>query len=314
MSIEKLSYSIARLDSDNIADLAQLRSEVYGTAPGKDYFPRKYNTAYTGVEHIGFIAYDERRRPAAFYGVIPCFIQYGQTIILAAQSADAMTHPQYQHKGLFLRLVLMTYELCRESGIRLVFGFPNQQSYPGLIRLGWQKTETMEYFSIDAGGLPMESFAKKTGLGPFFFQKYVRATIKKDLLAEKGLPNSIIADGYAGVYRSDDYLEYKSYHPTMVIRAGEAKAWIRFHNGLIIGDMEGVNEQNFMQAIERIKKIACRSGVCQVLFHSSPGTALHGLFSARYKAIPSFPVLLFDLGSSVPPEKIKFTFADIDIF
>src|SRR5678815_258028 len=86
-------YKIARLDAVRLADLAHLHRTVYGVTPEKDHFQRKYETHYTGIENIGFMAYDATDRPVAFYGVIPCFIRCGSQIVLAAQSADTMTHP-----------------------------------------------------------------------------------------------------------------------------------------------------------------------------------------------------------------------------
>jgi len=42
--------------------------------------------------------------------------------------------------GLFLQLARLTMTACRQSGIRLLFGFPNQYSLPGFLeKLGWRK-------------------------------------------------------------------------------------------------------------------------------------------------------------------------------
>src|SRR5262245_14588136 len=91
-------YQVARLSRENLKDLERLHFEVYGIAVAADFFLRKYDTAYTGVEWVGFIAYDGDEGPVAYYGVIPCFIQSKSRIILAAQSADTMTHPLHRRK------------------------------------------------------------------------------------------------------------------------------------------------------------------------------------------------------------------------
>jgi hypothetical protein len=131
---------------------------------------------------------------------------------------------------------------------------------------------------------------------------------------EKGFPHCAEAADVAMVYRNDDYLEYKTYSKTEVIRAGEANIWISRKYGLAVGDIQGVNEINFSDTLEQLKKIARRIGINQIQFHCSPGIRLHELFSAYSTASPSYPALFQDFGSSVLPEKIKFTFADIDIF
>ena len=149
-------YNIVRLDKDNLKDLAFLHSEVYGIKMNKDYFFKKYNTAYTGVEYIGFLAYSKNNFPVAFYGVIPCFLTYENKTILAAQSADTMTHPGYRFKGMFVDLSRRTFDLCKENRIQTVFGFPNQNSYHGAIhKLGWIETEIMQCFIISVSTIPL---------------------------------------------------------------------------------------------------------------------------------------------------------------
>ncbi|HEY1164660.1 MAG TPA: hypothetical protein VGE90_05815, partial [Chitinophaga sp.] len=92
-------YKIVRLDNDNLADLEQLYEAVYGRRVRAGFYKDKYNTAYTGISCIGYIAYRLQNEPVAYYGVIPCFISHAGGRILAAQSADTMTHPGHRYKG-----------------------------------------------------------------------------------------------------------------------------------------------------------------------------------------------------------------------
>src|ERR1044072_3132440 len=117
-------YCIVRLDESKLPDLAFLHKAVYGNEKSLDYWKKKYDTKYTGVEYIGFVAYNNENIPVAYYGVLPCFIQEKDNIILAAQSGDTMTHPQYRYKGMFVELSNITFDLCKQQEIRLVFGFP----------------------------------------------------------------------------------------------------------------------------------------------------------------------------------------------
>src|SRR3954451_14581346 len=138
------NVKIERLDFSRLKDLEALHKAVYGCLPPNNYFQKKYDTSYTGTSYIGYIAYNKEKFPIAYYGVMPCHIQYKNEIILSAQSGDTMTHPMYRYKGMFVELSRMTFELCKASGIKIVFGFPNQNSYHGAIhKLGWTMTEQM---------------------------------------------------------------------------------------------------------------------------------------------------------------------------
>ena len=305
-------YSIVRLSKSNLKDLARLHSVVYAPVAA-DHYVKKYDTAYTGVEYVGFIAYNEEI-PIAFYGVIPCFIQSANEIILAAQSADTMTHPGYRMKGMFMELSNKTFELCRQLGIRLVFGFPNQNSYHGAIKLGWKQTGIMECFMIPIQTLPLKSFSKNNNFFKKIYASYIDFILKEKRTDSNGVLNSVQKDGFAGVFRRKEYLRHKKYSDTIVIAIEDAKLWLNFKNDLVIGDIEGITKESFTLVMKELKSLARKLGIRQIQFHTSIGTNLHKLFSASYKSTPSFPVLFQDFGSPVVLETIKFTFADIDIF
>jgi Acetyltransferase (GNAT) domain len=312
---ENSGYSIVRLNKNNLVDVAKLHTAVYGTAAAVDYFVKKYDTSYTGVEDVGFIAYNNDNLPVAYYGVIPCFIQHGKNIILAAQSADTMTHPRHRYKGMFVELANLTYALGEKLGIRLIVGFPNQNSYhAGVKKLGFTMLHTMSYFTIDINGLAFESLSKKNWLFKKLYQRFRQSVLKKYITPSNGVISSAVQDGFAVLYRSSAYLNYKTYGPTTTIRIDDVTIWISNKDGLLIGDMAGINDINFPVVINQLKRIAKRLGVRQIRFHCSPDTSLHRLFSEICQANPSFPVLFRDFESAIPLEKIKFTFADIDIF
>ena len=314
-SIEHKEYSIVRLNKDNLEEVAKLHAAVYSSVPASGYFSKKYNTAYTGIEYTGFIAYNCENIAVAFYAVIPCFIQYGKEIMLAAQSADTMTHPQYRYKGMFVELSNLTFELCRKLGIHLIFGFPNQNSYHGAVnKLGWKMTHRLDYFSIPVKGLRLESICSKFTFLKKLYGLYRQSVLKKYINPGKEVKSSAQEEGFATVYRSKDYFQYKAYSQSQVIRLDSTSIWIKGKYGLMIGDIEGLNEKNFTTVLETLIGIARKLGVKQVQFHCSPGIQLHSLFSAYCEPSPSYPALFQDFGSPILPEKIKFTFADIDIF
>jgi GNAT superfamily N-acetyltransferase len=58
---------------------------------------------------------------------------------------DTMTHPDFRGRGVFVALARACIEIAAARGIRVLYGFPNDQSYPGFVRrLEWG----------DTGGIP----------------------------------------------------------------------------------------------------------------------------------------------------------------
>jgi hypothetical protein len=303
---EQNEYYIERFNKNKIKDLEELFIAVYKKKSAENYFSKKYDTAFTGVSYIGYIAYKEKT-PIGFYGVIPCFVQYENEIILAAQSADTMTHPEHRYKSLFSELSKMCFDLCKENGINLIFGFPNQNSYHGAIKLGWQLSEVMECFQINMQQKTYKRILNKIDKGN------TNRVLKKYVTDEKGLMNSVIKDGFSGVYRDENYLQYKTYSKTYVLKIGKAKIWISVGGSLTIGDML-CNEIDFENTINTIKKIAGNLGIRVIYFHACKSTSLYKLFSDKFQSTPSFPALFQNFTTYIDVKKIKFTFADIDIF
>jgi GNAT superfamily N-acetyltransferase len=300
-------FFVERLTGYNLADLGRLHKEVYGSPRPDNYFEKKYDTLITGIEKTGFIAYDHDHFPVGYFGVIPCLMQSGDQLILTAQAADAMTHPRFRKEGIFTRLSEMCFDLCRSLGIKLLFGFPNQNSYPVMVRsLGWQEAGKMDRFTIGTGVSWNWIFARKSATR----QQQILDPL---IMAEPMIGNSAVGQGYAGIYRDKNYMSYKNYSDNYVINMQSARAWIRTGGELTIGDIvfkEGGSDRFFGE----IKKLARELGIPKISFQVSRGCELHKLFAAKFKPIPSFPVLLKDFDSGLSPDSIKFSFADIDIF
>ena len=295
ITIHDTTLQIHRLDARRVKDLELLHTAVYGQPPEKGMYPKKYDTAFTGQAYLGFIAYASDGTPAAYYGVIPCFISYGDKTLLAAQSADTMTHPLHRKKGLFILLARQTYDLCRQVGVRLLFGFPNQNSYHTFVNsLGWTATDRMDLFI-----LPVRYAL------PF--------SVIRNSHAQTGIPNSVQNEGFGGVHRDEAYLRYKTYRPSVVKKAGGACVWFRAGASLLVGDVTFKPEQwdaMIAALMKRARLLASKS----ISFQACPGTLLHTQLFQRYTPQPSFPIITMDLDAGIPMGQLKFTFADIDIF
>jgi predicted N-acetyltransferase YhbS len=75
---------------------------------------------------------------AAHYAVTPIALRIGGQDWVAALSGTTMTHPDYRGQRLFPKLAQITYDQMAQSGMAMVWGFPNLFSHRGLIRdLGW---------------------------------------------------------------------------------------------------------------------------------------------------------------------------------
>ncbi|WP_428663333.1 GNAT family N-acetyltransferase [Runella sp.] len=304
-------YRIERLTIERLKDVRRLHYVLYGKKVSDRFWRRKYDTAYTEHIYIGFLAYNQANEPVGHYSVLPCFLQYNGQPVLAAQSVDTMTHPEHQKKGLFFTLATLTFELCIEEGIRLVFGFPNQNSLPGFVKLGWIKAGQLERFTIPVTTFPLERIVNKALVMRKIYNIYTNLMLKKYRLPKAfNLP---ISENYNGVLRDTYYFRYKTYSNTYTISVGNAFIWCKIHNGFVIGDMTGF-EPDFDQILVPLKKLSAKLGLRQLHFQVSKQTTLYALLKKYSESMPSFQIMIKDLGSGIAPGELAFVFADIDIF
>lgn len=73
-------------------------------------------------------------RCAGSYSLAPTQMNIGGRIVAGAQSLDTMTHPEFRGQGLFVKLADHCYQQAVAEGCAMVYGFPNENSYPGFTR------------------------------------------------------------------------------------------------------------------------------------------------------------------------------------
>lgn len=123
----------------------EIMQACFGRRPDAAYYPWKYRENPAG-ELIAFEAIHEGR-VAGFYGVIPWYFDVKGERQTFYQSMDTMTHPDYQRRGLFVRLANLTYEeLARRMPDHVIVGIPGATSYPGFVqKLGWLSPFRFKY-------------------------------------------------------------------------------------------------------------------------------------------------------------------------
>ena len=296
-------YHIQRISFDRLKDLIPLYADAFNKMAKLEYFQNKFATKVFGAEYIGYIAYAENETPAAYYGLFPCLAELDGRTILSATSGDTMTHSAHRGKGLFMQLAERTYALAKESGIKFAFGFPNQDSLKGSIKLGWEyKGEHLRFFSVKVNTLPFAKLAKKlnlqnrkTSLGVYF-------------------PNSLREDGGA-VIHNNDFFAYKSYSPKYVEEIGGSRVWMKVDGALKVGDVERNAAFDAEKFLEELKRYAFKRGITEIQFMVSNDTWLEKKLSAILPGMDAFPVGHFHFDTAgLDLSKMKYGMGDLDTF
>jgi hypothetical protein len=278
----------------------------------KDFFKRKFNTNKFGLEDVGFLALSSENKPAAYYGVFPCVMNYNGKDILVAQSGDTMTHTQHRGKGLFIKLAQKTYEFAKENGVRFVFGFPNQNSYPGFVnKLNWTHTEDLNVFKIKVTTLPIAKVAK---IMSFFSKVYSGYTSLFYKVTSEGFENSVLAQGFNGLNHNKNFFDYKTYYPHQIVTVANRKVILKYDGKIWIGDIEFSKEEEYLKVINVLKRKAFLTGATEIIIHTSEGTALSNLLVKLDVTASKLPVGYLKFDEDFDFNKIKYNSFDLDTY
>lgn len=309
-------YKFERLTDTNLKDLLFLYKTAFNENESLGFLQKKYDTAYTGVKHVGYIAYSKQdNSPAAYYGVFPVKLIFEKKSLLAAQSGDTMTHPDHRGKGLFVTLAKMTYELAQQLGVEFVFGFPNDNSYPGFVKkLNWDHYSNVNHYKIKASAIPLDKLVKK-----FSFLKPIHKLLlagKSSVASELQFENSLGLQNsqYGMVSHDSHFFKYKTYYPSFVIELAGVKCWVKIDGRLWVGDIEFCDEQKFDQVIEALISYAKKKFCASVQFSFFEGSSYDLWMKKKYASHSTIAVGAVNLSMKYDPTRFAYQAGDFDTY
>ena len=136
-------------DESKLHDAYAVFKEVFQSDMSYETFVHKHveNPEYMG--ELANLVYYENGLAKGTNSFMGQMFLYGQEEIFALQSCDTAVLPETRGKGVFSSLIRQALETVRENKIPFLFGLPNQNSYPGFVKLGLLEVGRFSsYFAI----------------------------------------------------------------------------------------------------------------------------------------------------------------------
>lgn len=138
-------WTIREATKADLPALGVLFSESFGFGRDPEHAAWKFFDNPVGRPLL--VVAESGERLVGQYALWPVALRVGGEVVLGAQSLDTMTHPEFRGQGMFPRLAAACYEMAAEQGIRVLYGFPNANSYSGFVRkLNWDHTGDVPFF------------------------------------------------------------------------------------------------------------------------------------------------------------------------
>lgn len=311
-------YTSERISANTYHDFKKLFRLSFGTEIPMQRIRAKFDTSAFGAQDAGMLARDEEGEPAAYYGVFPVTIFYAGKDVLAAQSGDTMTAPAHRKQGLFVRLAEETYALARELGIRMVFGFPNENSYPGFKnKLEWIFTGYMQRFHFSVSTIPLCEASAKIRIIKPLYDRFASLRIRKYALSFGEIPydafNAMEVKGY--VKKDPTFFAYKLRDASLhVIRAGGFYILLKADTHLRIGAVAKFERARTAEFLAVIRKLAKRMLCRKVEISLSTNHWLFPLLQEHLEPVQSLPIGFYIIDKEIGPGEFAFSGGDFDTF
>ncbi len=307
-------YRFEKLSDTNLKDLIFLYRHAFNEKENLKFLQKKYNTSAFGLKNIGYIAYSSSNEPAAYYGVFPIKAQINNKEILVSQSGDTMTHPDHRGKGLFITLAKMTYELAKKEGVEFIFGFPNENSYPGFVKkLDWDHYSNVNHYQIKTGGLPLEKVAKKFKMFSGTYSSLVSGKLK---YINSPFPNSLNSQtqDHGNILHDKNFFDYKTYYKSGVIEMNGVKCWIKVDGRLWVGDIEFCERNEFYETVNGLITLSKKLPCSTIQFSVFENSLYDQWLKEKYPVHSKNAVGCMNLSGNYKPEQFAYQALDFDTF
>ncbi len=313
---ENEEYRFERLQPKHYNDLVYISKSAFNIDPGIDYFINKNKTESFGEPNLGYVAYHKQtNEPSAFYGVYAHPYIYNNQHYYVVQSGDTMTHKNHGGKGLFTLLGKLTYKLAQEKGVQMVYGFPNDNSYPGFTKkLLWTHRDNISVYKFKVFTFPLLKIAKKVKFFNFIYHPYLKLINSFFKPTVASFQNSVIETNKGSIEHSNEFFKYKKFNGSFIVKVANTHVWLKPDGFLFIGDIESTNSNDFIKIIKGIKQYAILIGADVLQIGFSPNSFWNKQLSENYSSVKgaAFGYLLFD--QKFPIESFEYTQADLDTF
>ncbi|MGM0590299.1 MAG: GNAT family N-acetyltransferase [Halobacteriota archaeon] len=147
----------ASTDRDEFLDLF---GDVLDGHVDERWFAWKYeNNPF--ADHVSLVVATCENSLVGARGLFALNLRAGTKTYTALQPCDTMVHPDHRRRGLFTQMTEFALDQYADEW-DLLFNFPNDQSLPGNLKLGWRVVEERTtYYRVQdptALGTPLESF------------------------------------------------------------------------------------------------------------------------------------------------------------
>lgn len=134
------------MDEKTLRDAYAIFCEVFHSDMSYEAFRHKHIDNPDLDRDIPTLVHYQDGLPVGTNSFMGCVILNDGQAVFSLQSCDTAVKTAFQGRHIFTRLIQRAMLICREHQDTVLFGFPNSNSYPGFIKLGFYELGKLDRY------------------------------------------------------------------------------------------------------------------------------------------------------------------------
>ncbi|MGH4120736.1 GNAT family N-acetyltransferase [Clostridium sp.] len=132
-------FSYRKYINSDFSSYCDLFQNVYSHEINSEFFKWKHNlNGSINKEPFIYLVFNKTGNLIGANSFFKSKFKKNNKIYTAIQSGDTMVHMDYRGKGIFKKIIVFAMEDLKNYGFDFIFGFANNNSHPGFIKLGFK--------------------------------------------------------------------------------------------------------------------------------------------------------------------------------
>lgn len=133
-------FSYRKYINSDFSSYCDLFENVYSHKINSEFFKWKHNLSEAiNKEPFIYLVFNKTGNLIGANSFFKSEFKQGSKTYNAIQSGDTMVHMNYRGKGIFKKIIKFAMADLKNYGFDFIFGFANNNSYPGFIKLGFKE-------------------------------------------------------------------------------------------------------------------------------------------------------------------------------
>jgi hypothetical protein len=147
-------FDVGQLDQSTAAQQVALFNQVFNMNMSEScwLYMHRDNPLSTQYNIFGAVIGEEL---IGVNGFMSMNFHIGNQMFTAVQSGSSAVNPNYRGQGVFTKIITSAEVFYRDLQVDFMLGFPNKNSYPAFMKMGWLHLLDMQWITLPCNIIPM---------------------------------------------------------------------------------------------------------------------------------------------------------------